>query len=550
MASTFYGVPLQIPNRSLTSILIVEPTLGIDSSQPSVDAPLGSTLQSDNFIMREGALEMRPALQLRNSNPQPMATVITGGWEFQDTTNNRFPVVSGTTTLAWFSNGSWGRMSYVSAYGINDPPAGSTTSYWDATQVYYDVQDQNIGVMANGSYQSLFCWQAGSTVFSTLTGAPRAKFVTAYDNYVLAFNIRDSGSGASEYVQRVQWSDRGSASSWTGGLSGFEDLLAMRGQGTRIVPQDNRVILFSDKEIWQGYPSNFPFVFRFEPLDRSVGCPYSWTVTDTPQGIIFLARNLQTYLLPKGGGVAVPIGQRMYRTIRDNIAAPERAWSVYDQSTDQLQFYHPVVGGTGFPQRAVYLNMTEGSWAQQSFDPVNGRFSLTRGFSVTGLAQTSNATSWDAAGAAGFTWDNFGQTWASQDTQTTTADRRDLYIGSSTGTVFIMDSNATTDNGIAIPCKWRSTSLWGDVPERSKTLTECRIDYQSNSASSITIKFSQNQGASFDAGVGLNLPPNSAISQAIAYPYVNSRFPMFQIESEGQRNRLFRFFLTGRLGAR
>lgn len=545
-----YGFPLQIPNRSLTSVLVVEPTQGIDSTQPSVDAPLGSTPLCDNFIFREGAMEMRPVLQLRNNNPQSMATAITGGWEFQDTVNQRFPVISGTTQAAWFSAGSWSALSYVSAYGINDPPAGSHISYWDATQVYYPIQDQNIAIFANGSYQSLFCWQSGTTVFSTLTGAPRAKFVTAYDNYLLAFNIRDSGSATSDYVQRVQWSDRGSASSWTGGLSGFEDLLTMRGQGTRIVAQDNRVILFSDAEIWQGYPSNFPFVFRFEPLDRSVGCPYSWTISDTPQGLIFLARNLQMYLLPKGGGVAAPIGRRLYRTLRENIDAPERAWSVYDQGTDQFQLYYPIQGGSGFPQRAVYLNMTEGSWAPQSFGVNSGNLSLTRGFAVTGLAQSSSATSWDGAGAAGLTWDTTNRRWDSFDTGTITADRRDVYIGSSGGTVYVMDSNATTDNGLTVPCKWRSTALWGEVPERSKTITEWRGDYQCNSASSVTIKFSQNQGASFDVGIGLRLPANSALSQAIAYPYVNARFPMFQMESEGQRYRMFRFFLTARLGGR
>src|SRR5258706_12825372 len=146
MASTFYGVPLNIPNRSLTSLLVLEPTLGIDSSQPSVDAPLGSTPQSENFLMREGSLEMRPALQLRQANPQPMAVPVTGGWEFQDTTNNRFPVISGTTRLAWFSTGSWSVMSYVSAYGVNDPPTGSANSYWDATQVYDPSQNQNNAV--------------------------------------------------------------------------------------------------------------------------------------------------------------------------------------------------------------------------------------------------------------------------------------------------------------------------------------------------------------------------------------------------------------------
>lgn len=544
----FYGAPLQIPNRSLTSLLVVEPTLGIDASQPSVDAPLGSTPQSENFIMREGGLEPRPVLQLRNTNPQPMAAPVTGGWEFQDTTNNRFPVVSGTTQVAWFSTGSWSRLSYVSAAGVNDPPTGSTTSYWDATQVYYPIHDQNIAVLANGSYQSLYCYESGTTVFSTLTGAPRAKYVASYDNYVVAFNLR--GANDTDLVQRVQWSDRGSASSWTGGLSGFEDLLAMRGQGTRIVAQDNRLILFSDSEIWQGYPSNFPFVFRFEPLDRSVGCPYSWTISDTPRGLIFLARNLQTYLLPKEGGTAVSIGQRLYRNLRESIDAPERAWAVYDPGTDQHQLYYPTLGGTGFPQKAVYLNLTEGSWAPQTFDAVSGGLSLTRGFAVTGLAQSSSATSWDGAGAAGLTWETASRTWDSFNTQTVTADRRDVYIGSSAGTVFVLDSTATNDNGRPVVAKWRSTALWGEMPGRQKTVTEWRADYQGNSSSSITLKFSQNQGASFEVGMGIRLPANSAISQAVAYPYLPARFPMFQVESEGERYRLFRFYLTARLGGR
>jgi hypothetical protein len=310
------------------------------------------------------------------------------------------------------------------------------------------------------------------------------------------------------------------------------------------------MILFSDAEIWQGYPSNFPFVFRFEPLDRSIGCPYSWTINDTPQGLIFLARNLQTYLLPKGGGSAVPIGQRLHRTIRESIDAPERAWSVYDPATGQYQLYYPHLGGSGFPQRAVYLNLTDGSWAPQTFDAVSGKLSLTRGFAVTGIAESSSATSWDGAGAAGLTWDAASRAWDSFNTTTVTADRRDVYVGSSTGTVFRLDSVATNDNGVAVTNRWRSTALWGDLPDRQKTLTGFRVDYQGNSASSLSVRFSQNQGASFDAGVRIDLPAVSGLSQAVAYPYVPARFPMLQVESEGQRFRLFRFFLTARMGGR
>jgi len=546
----FYGAPLQVAPRSLTSVLLVEPTLGLDASQPAVDAPLGSTPSSENFIFREGALEPRPDIQLRNANPQPMTVPVTGGWEFADVLNNRFPVISGTSNLAWYSNGSWSQLSYTSAGGVNSPPAGSTTSYWDATQIYYDLQDQNIGVLANGSYQTLFCWLSGSTVFSTLTGAPQAKYVTAFDNYLVAFNLRDPGSGTSDYVQRVQWSDRGSASSWTGGLSGFEDLLAMRGAGTRIIAQDNRLILFSDAEIWQGYPSNFPFVFRFEPYDRSVGCPYPWTITSTPLGIVFLSRNLDVYLLPKEGGTARPIGGRIHRSIRQAMDVPERAFGLYDFSTMQYQLYYPTLGGTGFPQQAIYLNLDEGSWAPQTFDPQAGGLSLTRGFTVTGLATSSAATSWDAAGTAGLTWDTAPGTWDSYNTGTTSADRRDVYLGGSGGTVYFLSSTATTDNGTPVPNRWRSTALWGEFPGKQKTVTEWRADYQADTASVLTVKFSQNQGGSFEQGVGVTLPAVSGASQAVAYPYVPARFPQFEVTSEGQRYRLYRFWVTARMGGR
>lgn len=546
-----YGLPLQLPNRSLSAVLISEPTLGLDVAQPSVDAPLGSTPSAENFILREGSLEPRPMLALRGTNPQPLgAQPIIGGWEIADVSNNRYPVISSSTRLAWYSTGSWSQLSYVSANGINSPPAGSSTSFWDATQIYYDRGDQNLAVFANGSYQSLYCWQSNTTVFSTLTGAPPAKWVCGFDNYLVAFNIRDPGSGTSDFVQRVQWSDRGSASSWTGGLSGNEDLLAMRGQGTRIMAQENRLILFSDAEVWQGVTSDFPFVFRFQPLDRSVGCPYSMTAAQTPRGIIFLARNLQTYLLPKEGGPAVPIGQRIHRDIRDTIDAPDRSWAVYDAATDQYQFYYCIQGGSGRPQRALYLNMTEGSWAPQSFDKVSGNLSVTFGFPVTGIATGSSATTWGGLAAAGVRWADLDMSWAELGGVTATQDARLVYVGSSTGTMYQLSSTATSDNGTPVESRWRSSALAGRDPSRQHTVTEWRMDYQADSASSLTIRFSQTAGSAFEAGRRLNLPAASGISQVIDYPYLPARYPMFEITSEGHRYRAFRFYTTMRRGGR
>jgi hypothetical protein len=537
-----YGMPLRIPNRSLTSVLLVEPTLGVDVSQPSMDAPLGSTPDSQNYIMREGALEPRPMLSLRQTNAQPMATIpILGGLEAISVTGERYPVVSGTTRWAWYSNTSWSLLSYVSAFGVNTPPSGADTDYWDFTQIYYPERDDNLAIGANGSYQSLYCWQSNTTLFSTLTGAPRATTVAAFDNFLVAANIRSVNS---DYVQRVQWSDRGSCSSWTQGLAGFEDLLQMRGDITRLLPLENRLVVLGENEIWNGYRSDFPNLFVFQPLDTSVGCPYPWTAAVTPRGILFLGRDYHVYLLPKEGGQPVSIGQRLHRAIRNVIDRPERSWGAWDHTTGVYQLHYAIKGGVGRPQRAVWLNMESGSWAPQSYDPIGGGLALTRGFEVQ---LSSSATTWGGLQAAGITWASLNATWADL---AGSSEERAILAGSSTGTLFYMNSAATSDNGTAVRSYWQSSALAGDTPSVTKTMTRLYVDYQAESTSTVSIAISQNQGASFDVAQPISLPASSGVSQARADVYVASRYPTFRIESEGVRYRVYRFLAELRYGGR
>lgn len=540
--SPFYGSRLNIPNRSLTSVLILEPTLGIDASQPSVDVPLGSTPACENVILREGAIEPRPMLSLRNTNPQPMGAVpIIGGLEVISVTGSRYPMVSGTSRWAYFDGAGWSVLSYVSSFGLNDPPAGANTEYWDHTQIYYVDQDENVAVGANGSYQSLYCWQAGNPEFSSLTGAPRALAVAAFDNFLLAANIR---SGTSDFVQRVQWSDRGSASSWTQGLAGFEDLLTMRGDIKRLIPQENRIVVLGENEIWQGYRADYPSLFRFEPLDTGVGCPYPWTATNTPKGTIFLGRDYHVYLLPKGGGQPVPIGQRLHRSIRNIIDQPTRAWATYDHVTDYYELNYPVKSGSGRPQRAAWLNIETGAWAPQSYDVIAGAVSPTWGFEIQ---LSSSATTWGGLSAAGVRWADLTGSWAELGGA---SEERAVLMGTSGGTLYYLNSNATSDNGTPVRSFWRSSAMGGDSPGATKTMTSLRMDYQADSSSSLTVSVSRNQGASFEQGVGMALPVASGVSQAETFVYTSARYPMFQVESEGFRYRLFRFLAELRYGGR
>lgn len=481
-------------------------------------------------------------LSLRNTNPQPFGSVpILGGLEVISVTGLRNPLISGTTGLAWYSNTSWSVLSYVSAFGVDDPPTGTDTDYWDFNQIYQIDRDENIAVGVNGSYQSVYCWESQTTVFSSLTGAPRATTIAAFDNFLLAANIR---SGGSDYVQRIQWSDRGSASSWTNGLAGFEDLLQMRGDITRLLPLENRIIVLGENEVWQGYRSDFPTLFVFQPVDTAVGCPYPWTAAVTPRGIIFLGRDYHVYLLPKEGGVPVSIGQRLHRSIRKIIDHPERAWAAWDHSGDVYQLNYAVKGGSGRPQRAVWLDVDSGTWAPQSYDPVGGSLSLTRGFEIQ---LSSSATTWGALQAAGITWASINATWADL---AGASEERAILAGSSSGTLYYFNSAATSDNGTPVRSYWQSSSLAGDTPSTTKTMTRLYVDYQADSSSSLSVSISQNQGGSFERNRQIALPTASGVSQARADVYVPARYPTFQVESEGFRYRLYRFFVEMRYGGR
>src|SRR5439155_4210909 len=53
-----FGAPLKEQRSdSADSILIVEPTLGLDVSHPSVNAKPGATRYIENFIIRDGVLD-------------------------------------------------------------------------------------------------------------------------------------------------------------------------------------------------------------------------------------------------------------------------------------------------------------------------------------------------------------------------------------------------------------------------------------------------------------------------------------------------------------
>jgi hypothetical protein len=536
-----FGTPFERRPPSAASVLMVDATLGLDSATASPNLAPGASPSLENVVFREGAIEPRSMLSALGGAPNPLAAPMRGGLDILDTRGAHFPMVSSTSRLAFWANGAWAAASYAPLGALNDPPSGSPSNYWDWTQIYADWADETVAVGAVTSRQSLYAWRPGEATFSTLTGAPGARTVAAVDNYLLAANLRDTDGGL--YVQRVRWSDRGSVSSWTGGLSGFEDLLAAKGAINRLAAVEGGVLAIFDDEVWRGVRGEYPFTFRFELLDSTVGSPYPWTVTQTPAGVLFLGRDYRVYLMPKAGGQAQPVGARLHRTIRDAIITPAEAWAVHDPHLNAYQLHYSA--STAGVTRAAWLHLDSGAWAPQRFG-----VGLARGFGAE--VQTSSGTTWGGLTASGLTWGGLsalGITWADLGNAGATARR--VLLGSSAGTMYSLDSTVTSDAGAAVTSFWESGALGGEVPAAQKRLTEVRLDYTSApAASTVTVRTSPSQGAAFDTGVAVSFASTSATSQAIAYVAQASRYPVVRIESEGARWRLQRLQAVMRVGGR
>ncbi len=116
--------------------------------------------------------------------------------------------------------------------------------------------------------------------------------------------------------------------------------------------------------------------------------------------------------------------------------------------------------------------------------------------------------------------------------------------------MYYFNSNATSDNGTMVEYRWQSTGLGGEDPSVQKTVREFRMDYQADSSSSLTVRFSPNLGASFGINTSLDMPAVSGMSQVQAFPYMSARYPSFEIVGSGGKHRIFRFWMKFRRSGR
>lgn len=499
--------------------------------RPDLPWPLreaGSALSMSEFLPLDGKLVARSRLSSLNTVALiPSASgIAVQTYSLFNTPPSLW--ISGTTTHAILatSGGSISQASFVSANGFGSSAlVGATSLYWQYAQIFSATLNENMLIAAN-SGQSLICLyqtgglQTGKPLYSFLTGAPQAVAVDVFDNYLLAFNIRNQNAAS-----RIQWCARGDPSNWTGEGSGFEDLLEMKGRGTAVRgTEDGRVYLFTTHEIWYGIRAAYPAQFQFFPYHSSVGCANPRTIQATQAGYLFLGSDRQLYLLPRGGGELAPIATSLtpiLRTLFQSLSNDKPCWAVYDEKT---HIYHLFAATSSSGQaRGFVVNPATGEWGY-AYD--NGVLN-DNGNGVCARTVIPN-----------------------------TLQPENLFFVSSEGTVystksFLPADRPGSDSTATVTAYWQSTPLAADLPGSYKQVVAVEIDYQTTSRSTLTLKMSVDGGATYESvGQAVALPAATYADRARAEVYTGGAFPTLEISSNSPTFALHRLDVSLNLGGR
>ena len=512
---TRFGFTRPTRPRSTTTSIRFIPTEGF-TELPDIEAPPGSITSGQNVWIRRGRLE--PRWRLEQAADNILSDLPTGAFDYDDVGGARFLVVTSQDTVAFLDNESYVSLQYVSGTS-NFPPTGGQNDQYFGTSVYLPRSDLNVGVFTNG-VDPLFAWggPSDSTGFSTLTQGPIAKDVTLFANRVVGFNIRELSS-SSRVVQRVQWSIAGDPEDWTGIGSGFEDLVDMRGQGTRIFSTEEEMVLGSTEEIWRGRLIGGDFVFRFSPLNKEVGIPFAKAAIQTKVGLFWLGSDSNIYHLQ--GARLDTIGDDVQRTIRDTITNEKAAFFGYNDELQQLTFYYST-SPTGQPDRAfTWHRKDRAKWTPQRFsDPVAQSFQLNIPSSATtwgGLVGNLSAQSQtynDLLGAAG---------------------TPDEALLTSNGTTAFFSDSAGSDLGATVLSQAVFGGLFGADADNVKFSNRLRFDVRADSASSLTVSVSGNLGGTYQAEQEFAISVQSATTQSNFHLGVPGLYHAVKVESDEGR---------------
>lgn len=519
------------------------------SDQPDVDAPVGSMQSGQNMWLEQG--RMRPRSRLSTIGDTNIATPIfapvQGSFLHDDIDGVQYAMAVSSVTVSFLElTGSWVSLNYAS--GASDYPLTSAgdLNYVNGDSVYLPRRDLNITVFTNAQ-EPLFAWGGPSdgTAYSTLTQAPIAADVVTFDNSPIAWNTFEF-SQSKRFVTRVQWPQVQDPENWLGIGSGFEDLVDMRGAGTRIFKLGDEMILATTQEIARGRRVGGAFRFAFTPLTQEMGMPFPRATIQTKLGIFWLNDDYMVYLLQPGGKIS-PVGQFLLQDLRDTLVDFGRAFFSQDEARQQVTL-HYTTALNEWPQRAFTLHAAEQQWAPQRY-----AHNLT---SAVRLDITNSAITWGDDDGSG--WVGGGSaTVASQTSTWLQLEGRDGSVDpllfSSGGTAYTFssvasrDGDGTANDASVVEAQYVSTGLFTGDPIHHKWVDRVRIDARADSASSLSVGVSGNLGGAYVEGAEQAFSVNSQTSQLYVPLTQGGEYFSLRLSSEETGWEVSRVFVRGRI---
>lgn len=527
--------------QSSARVEVFSPTRGLHRGDSSQDLAPGFTPNCANLIPDAGALTPRSGLSQFKGGSSKLSGAVLGAWLLHDEVDNHYLATASANTFSLYDPtlDSWSTLSYVKPSTATNLPSGTSRDYWDSASIYDASKDRFVGVFTNGinlPYEMTV--KPSATTFSDLTNfaslASKARSVCAFDDRLVWWNI---ASSASSYPTRVLWSPRGLPSSYSlVAGAGFQDLMDVKGEGTRVVASRDGLVLFTDEEVWGARRRGDAYVFDFYPIVREFGCPYPKSVVETPFGTIFLSTDFELYIIQNGrinalGPVEGEGASRIRSFLQENAYEGERMWAVYNPASVRYELYFTgVESDEGFPTRALYYSFNDRAFWPQKF---SHELSAGVGFDDPGIPLT-----WDGAGD--LTWDQMGGIW---DTQVTPGTGWYVNTFSSGGSAYRFYSTQTSDDGSAITYEWDSHGLNRADQMRFETLTELWMEYKSEQTVSLNVGYKGAQGESARTS-NFSLIP-ATFKRAFLPSHAFGVAPQFTIQgADGTRPKIARFQAT------
>lgn len=376
----------------------IDPTLGLDSGVNGFREPSPyHTVNTFNWVLDGSNRWIIPRSGLTSFLGNSATTFVNGGAEVFDIVGNPYVLGLSVSSQVMYCtpsvSTSFSRLSYVGS----NPPAGTYDDSWGIAQAYDNAQDQIIAVWTNGvNLPKYTTVKSITTNYSDFTGTSsllsKAKDLTNFDNRLVWFNISTSSLS---YPNRVLWSTRGAATDYTlVNGAGFEDLFDMHGIGQKIIAEEDRIVLFTDEQIWEGRKRQDAYVFDFRAIRRDLGCPFPRTIVKTPYGICFLGRDLEVYTLMGDQVTSLSLSpqrdhSRTKTLLETFIKNSNRTWAVYDSRNRRYQLHFVYTGGVDpyGATFAIWHCFDNNSWWFEQWPATP----LTYGLSV-GVGNFSNTT--------------------------------------------------------------------------------------------------------------------------------------------------------------